>query len=122
MLFIFKVYKTKNKEKITKSWLGFAIMAILITIALSILYKQFDYNPAVTAYNLEKSDLTAKEKTSGSLLAALPEQLTPMTSPEIFDKDDLYKKIDGEAELYLSAGFVRLKSQRFAEKDDRKIP
>jgi len=44
-----------------------------------------------------------------------PPGLEPLNSPEVFEPDNLYEKINGQAELYLSAGFVRLKSQWFAE-------
>jgi hypothetical protein len=48
-------------------------------------------------------------------IVAPPPGLEPLNSPEVFDPDNLYEKINGQAELYLSAGFVRLKSQWFAE-------
>jgi hypothetical protein len=47
-----------------------------------------------------------------------PPGLEPLNSPEVFDPESLYEKINGQAELYLSAGFVRLKSQWFAEAKD----
>ena len=40
---------------------------------------------------------------------------TPLSPPEIFDTATLSDKINGKAELYLSAGFVRLHSQRFKD-------
>jgi hypothetical protein len=51
-------------------------------------------------------------------LATIPPALKPLNSPEVYDPDNLYEKIDGQAELYLSAGFVSLKSQWFAEIHD----
>ena len=51
-------------------------------------------------------------------IATPPPGLEPLNSPEVFDPDNLYEKINGQAELYLSAGFVRLKSQWFAEAKD----
>jgi hypothetical protein len=42
--------------------------------------------------------------------------MVPLTSPEIFDPQTLSDKINGKAELYLSAGFVNLASQRFKDK------
>ena len=49
-----------------------------------------------------------------STAAARP---VPLTAGEIFEAQNLSDKINGKAELYLSAGFVRLISQRF--KDER---
>ena len=51
-------------------------------------------------------------------IATPPPGLEPLNSPEVFDPDNLYEKINGQAELYLSAGFVRLKCQWFAETND----
>jgi hypothetical protein len=42
----------------------------------------------------------------------LPEGLSPLSPPERFDRETLSDKIDGKAELYLSAGFIRLDCQR----------
>ena len=41
-----------------------------------------------------------------------------MTSPEHFDVDTLYVKINGKAELYLPAGFVELTTLRFVSGSD----
>jgi hypothetical protein len=40
-----------------------------------------------------------------------------LSPPEIFDTATLSDKINGKAELYLSAGFVRLSSQRFKDQN-----
>jgi hypothetical protein len=44
--------------------------------------------------------------------------MVPLTAPETFNAQNLSDKINGKAELYLSAGFVGLNSQRFKEKTD----
>jgi hypothetical protein len=45
----------------------------------------------------------------------LPQGLEPLTAPETFAAESLSDKIDGKAELYLSAGFIRLLCQRFKD-------
>ncbi len=40
-----------------------------------------------------------------------PDGFRASGAPEIYDPDTLYQKINGQAELYLSAGFVSLESQ-----------
>jgi hypothetical protein len=47
-----------------------------------------------------------------------PQNLTSLSSAESFGPENLSDKINGKAELYLSAGFVRLVSQRFAIEDE----
>ncbi|MDY0040370.1 MAG: hypothetical protein RBS57_08660, partial [Desulforhabdus sp.] len=44
--------------------------------------------------------------------------MKPLTAPEEFGSDNLSDKIDGKAELYLSAGFQNLKSQRLQKPDE----
>jgi hypothetical protein len=51
-------------------------------------------------------------------IVPLPSGLIPQGAPETFGPDTLYEKINGQATLYLSAGFVRLKSQWFEDKED----
>lgn len=50
-----------------------------------------------------------------SLLAAmaLPEGLTPAAAPERFGPQTLFEIIDGEADLYLKAGFLALETRRY---------
>jgi hypothetical protein len=45
----------------------------------------------------------------------LPEGIKPLGATEIFDARNLSDKINGKAELYLSAGFTGLVSQRFMD-------
>ena len=45
----------------------------------------------------------------------LPEGMVILTPVESFGPESLSEKIDGKAELYLSAGFLSLRSQRFVE-------
>ncbi len=82
---------------------------------------QYRYNPAVlqndalllTAENVSRSSPPSSEKS----FLPLPQGLVPLTASENFEAHNLSDKINGKAELYLSAGFARLVSQRF--KDER---
>lgn len=51
-------------------------------------------------------------------IVAIPPGLKAMDSPEVFGPHNLYEKIDGQAELYLSAGFTGLRWQWFSETED----
>jgi hypothetical protein len=100
--------------------IGFCVLLILAGIALGVFMHQFQFNPAVISHQ----DLLAKEGNADGLPGvsyeekpiSLPEGMKPMTPPEIFNPDTLYQKINGKAELYLSAGFKQLKSQRIQPK------
>ena len=110
-----------NKKSRWQTFLSMIILSILMLIGVSIFLTQFQYNPAV----LQKDSLLPepnKDKPSSQLLpnasfVPLPEGIEPLTATEIFDDSNLSDKINGKAELYLSAGFTRLVSQRF--KDER---
>jgi len=96
----------------TETYLGYAILLVLVIIAGVIYLRQFQYNPAI----LTPADIQAKISGQPTLstsplleiLQYTPEGLKPLSPPETFGPENLSEKIDGKAELYLSAGFVRL--------------
>lgn len=51
---------------------------------------------------------------AADFVATWPAGLRPLSPAEVFSRDTLSDKIDGKAELYLSAGFVTLRCQRVA--------
>lgn len=97
-----------------------AILFILILIGSGIFLVQFDYNPAVFQKDLFLSPIAKDKDSSPTVLAesviALPPGMVPLTLPESFDAQSLSDKINGKAELYLSAGFISLTSQRYKDK------
>jgi hypothetical protein len=67
-------------------------------------------SPALTASGTSE---TAPPNSDKKQLISLPSGQSPLTPLETFDAVTLSDKINGKAELYLSAGFIRLHSQRF---------
>ncbi|MFO7666762.1 MAG: DUF6599 family protein, partial [Desulfobacterales bacterium] len=63
----------------------------------------------------EKPDEKPNQKPENTLSL---KNMTPMTPPETFNEENLSEKIDGKAELYLSAGFKSLTCQRFNKPDN----
>jgi len=55
------------------------------------------------------------------LASLLPAGFVAMTEAETFERDTLYVKIDGKADLYLQSGFRELSCQRFVSGDDEKL-
>ena len=101
--------------------LSLAILIILIIIGAGVMIAQNRYNPAVLQKDaflltMEKVSRSSPPSSDKSFLP-LPQGLVPLTTSEIFEAQNLSDKINGKAELYLSAGFARLVSQRF--KDER---
>jgi hypothetical protein len=99
----------------TEKRVGVLVLLCLAAIAGGIVVKQSSLNPAV----LVARDLAPKvavPETTVSSADWLPPELAVFGPPEMFTPDNLYDKIDGKAELYLAAGFVRLNCQRFALK------
>jgi len=115
------VIREIRKKSRRQTFLSLVILSILIIIGMGIFITQSHFNPGV----LQKDALlpeSIKDKPSSQLspnasFAPLPDGIQPLTSTEIFDAHNLSDKINGKAELYLSAGFTRLISQRF--KDER---
>ncbi len=97
------------------------ILSILMVIVAGIFMAQSHFNPGVLQKDEllpePNQDLTSAPWSPHASFVPLPEGIQPFTSTEIFDARNLSDKINGKAELYLSAGFTRLTCQRF--KDER---
>lgn len=106
--------KTKAASKQTP--LSLVILGVLVVIAGGVFRAQFSYNPAVQppAPSLPPGGKNAPAATisAESALISPPVGQSPLTPLEAFDAATLSDKINGKAELYLSAGFKRLQSQR----------
>ncbi len=113
------IQKSKNYSRV-QTVLSLCILSILVIIGAGIWMTQFHFNPGVLQKGafLPKAAQTqpASPLPSNPHFLPLPQGIKPLTEAEIFDAGNLSDKINGKAELYLSAGFTRLVSQRF--KDD----
>ena len=79
--------------------------------------QQFRFSAAILStgmsnQNLKKIQGTYQEIRDNSLIL-LPKTYILLSPPEMFQPHNLSDKINGKAELYLSAGFKTLESQRF---------
>ncbi len=102
-----------------QTFLSIAVLLLLVITGTVIFLKQFRYDPSIFP-----SGMMLSITSSQPLLDEKPEStlslknMAPMTPPETFNEDNLSEKIDGKAELYLSAGFKKLTCQRFKKPDD----
>lgn len=104
--------------KKTESFAGVCILLLLAGIGVAVYQAQFDFNRAVLTARSIQPDNGARIGGGSSArvppLVPVPGDLAVLTPPERFDAAALSDKIDGKAELYLSAGFQQLNSQRFS--------
>ena len=107
-----------NERGRTERWAGFIILLCLAGIATGVFLKQFSFNPAVLVATAAAPEAakTVSSPSPGETPPTLPPELAALSAPETFAPDDLFNKIDGKADLYLTAGFVQLRCQRFALK------
>ena len=107
-----------NERGRTERWAGFIILLCLAGIAAGVFLKQFSFNPAVLVATAAAPEAakTVSSPSPGETPPTLPPELAALSAPETFAPDDLFNKIDGKADLYLTAGFVQLRCQRFALK------
>jgi hypothetical protein len=97
-----------------------AVLCCLALIAAGIGLTQSRFHPAVLNLSAVAADphtAAAPAPTEGAPLIPTPEGVVVLTPAESFDRESLSDKINGKAELYLSAGFARLDCQRFALSD-----
>ena len=109
-----------RKNSRTQTLSSLAILVLLMVIGTGVFLAQYNYNPSVLQ-NSSFSTSTADEADSSiagltESIIPLPSGMVPLSPSESFDAQNLSDKINGKAELYLSAGFVNLNSQRFKDK------
>jgi hypothetical protein len=104
-----------------QTYLSLIILAALVITAAGIFLWQFKYNPAVLNLDHIVSSTAEFPQTqkpfSDQTPFPLPEGLVALSPPETFEPPNLSDKINGKAELYLTAGFVGLQAQRFKRSD-----
>ncbi len=109
----------KGPRSLRQTVLSMAILSILMVIGAGVFMCQYRFNPGLLQKDalLPEPDKTKPpgELSPSPLFKPLPEGMEPLTSEETFDTGSLSDKINGKAELYLSAGFTSLVSQRFKD-------
>jgi hypothetical protein len=102
-----------RKTEAVISWL---ILVGLLGIGVGVFLTQYAFNPAVL---LARQLAAAPKPVAASAIdpAWLPPELQEFGTSEHFTPDNLYDKIDGKAELYVSTGVARMDCQRFALKN-----
>ncbi len=114
-----------RRAGIAETCIGIFILATLAGIAGGIYIVQSRFDPDVYTAVQNDKNLAGRKNSLPSPATApvpafLPEDLVPLGPEETFDSETLSDKIDGKAELYLSSGFVKLSTRRFAMKADSK--
>ena len=103
--------------------LSMVLLGILALIAAVMLIVQGRYDPGLWREQARtaKADLQtpSPETTAKSGEADGATGVVPLSSAENYDSANLSDKIDGKADLYLSAGFRGLKSRRFGLAGDK---
>jgi hypothetical protein len=114
--------KVKTNTAPKQTFLSLIILGVLAVISGGVFWVQFNYNPAVQpvsaalpAGDTRDTSVTAPPTSAEKALISSPSGQSPLTPLETFDAATLSDKINGKAELYLSAGFIRLHSQRFKD-------
>lgn len=92
-----------------------SVLAVLVAVAAGVYHFRQPVNPAVLALGEVETLLAASKPSQGEAeTIALPDGIRAVTPPETFDARTLSDKINGKAELYLAAGFVRLETRRLS--------
>ena len=109
--------RSSNARGGAERWVGSIILLCLAGIAAGVYFKQFSFNPAVlVGASAAPGTMKPAASVQAQTATQIPPELAVMSAPETFNPDNLYDKVDGKADLYLSAGFVGMQSQRFALK------
>jgi hypothetical protein len=106
----------------TQKLVGYCILVTLGLITVWLLVQQARFNPAVLALKgakIQGRTQGAPGQAPAATAAFIPEVagFTPLAPPESFGPDNLSDKINGKAELYLSAGFKEMSCRSFTVPD-----
>ncbi len=109
----------KAKVGAAQKLAGYGILVLLGLIIVGLLVRQAHFNPAVRVAlraPLQGRTQAASGPTAAATAALLPEVsgFTPLAPVESYNPDNLSDKIDGKAELYLSAGFKEMSCRMFS--------
>jgi hypothetical protein len=111
-------HRQPSRHEALLSW---SIMGLLALIAMGVFIRQFDYDPSVinpgvpVQLSSESPEAARVFSAEAGLADMLPPDMEVMSPVESFGADTLSDKINGKAELYLSAGFLNLDAQRFVK-------
>jgi hypothetical protein len=111
--------RRKAKVSPAQQRTGYGILAVLGLIAVWLLVAQSRFNPAVIvamrAPELKGRPQAVSAQAPAATAAFIPEVagFAPLTPIESYNPDNLSDKIDGKAELYLSAGFKEMSCRSF---------
>lgn len=109
----------KDSYSRVEHFLSIAVILFIVITGAVIFMKQFRYDPSVFPSGMIFTDPSGRPLSDGKHEKPLSfKNMAPMTPPETFIEENLSEKINGKAELYLSAGFKSLTSQRFKKPDD----
>ncbi len=111
--------RRKAKVGPAQKLIGYGILALLGLITVWLLVQQSRFNPAVIITMRPPQPPGRPQAVAGQALTAMASLIpevsgfTPLAPPESYGPENLSDKIDGKAELYLSAGFKEMACQSF---------
>ncbi len=109
--------RKKSVPSVQERRISFILMAVLIMIGVVIFTLQSRFDSAQWRdQSSVEGHLPRTEETTAPLLIDIDgvPGLQPLSPLEQYQADNLSDKINGKAELYLSAGFIGLESRRFS--------
>lgn len=117
--------RTRQRPSSTETMVGILILAVLAAVGAGVLHSQQTFHPPVQlSRSLHESPQRKDPQgdpsaTVPGLIQSPPSGIDLVGKTEAFSPTTLSQKIDGKAELYLSAGFQGLRTQRFAPEGER---
>ena len=107
----------------TETVISVLLLILLVLIAAGIFFKQFHYDAARVDITLAVAELPVAGAVEAGIdfVSLLPAGFSKMTEAETFERDTLYVKINGKADLYLQSGFKNLSCLRFVSSKDETL-
>lgn len=103
------------KARGIESFVSVFLILVLVVIGAAVFAKQFHYDRSVF-------EIPSPEQSVEINMAELAVSgFKTIGQTESYDKNNLYEKINGKAELYIPAGFSKLYYQRFGDEQNKNL-
>lgn len=109
-----------------ESAISICLVGVLVLIGVGVLLKQSEAD--MSRFGMDTATIgppstgaEVERRSEPALASLLPDGFEILSEVETYNPANLYEKIDGRAPLYIEAGFVKLLTQRFVNKDNESL-
>ena len=126
IIFIIQHKSTRRASTKTESFISILVLLALALIIFTLFIKQAHFDEEIFTITLGQHGVQVvstepADKELSIFSSLIPDGFNSMSAPEEFDESTLSDKINGKAELYFEADFIKLQCQRFVDAETPRL-